>query len=136
MRILGIDYGTKRIGIAISDEAGQFAIPHSTVQNVSNSTSNLILKRRAIVGNIVSIANKNAVSTIVIGESRDYHGEPNKILSDVMELKKELESLNFIVHLEPEFMTSQQAERHQGKNEMTDASAAALILQAYLDKNK
>ena len=120
----------------MSDEAGQFAMPHSTIQNVSNSTSNLILKRRAIIGEIVSIANKNTASTIVIGESRDYKGEPNKILSDVMEVKKELESLGFIVHLEPEFMTSQQAERFQGKNELSDASAAALILQAYLDKNK
>ena len=136
MRILGIDYGTKRIGIAMSDEAGQFAIPHSTIQNVPNSTSNVILKRRAIIGEIVSIANKNTVSIIVIGESRDYKGEPNKIFADVLELKKELESLSFTVHLEPEFMTSQQAERFQGKNDLTDASAAALILQAYLDKNK
>ena len=39
-----------------------------------------------------------------------------------------------IVFLEPEFMTSVAAERFQGKNDMHDASAAALILQSFLDK--
>ena len=51
-----------------------------------------------------------------------------------LELKKQLEAKGFIVHLEPEFMTSVQAERLQGKNAKSDSSAAALILQAYLDK--
>ena len=42
----------------------------------------------------------------------------------------------FEVVLEPEFMTSAQAERLQGKNDKIDASAAALILQSYLDRIK
>jgi len=123
MRILGIDYGTKRIGIAMSDEAGQFAMP---VVVLSSSKDNL--------EEIVGLANKNDVKDIVLGESRNYKGQPNKILPEVLNLKKELELKGLVVHLEPEFMTSQQAERFQGKNDLTDASAAALILQAYLDK--
>ena len=43
-----------------------------------------------------------------------------------------LEKEGFTVFLEPEFMTSANAERFQGKNEMLDASAAALILQSFL----
>jgi RNase H-fold protein (predicted Holliday junction resolvase) len=39
------------------------------------------------------------------------------------------------VRLEPEFLTSVQAEKITGKNDMHDASAAAIILQSYLDKN-
>jgi len=125
MRILGIDYGTKRIGIAMSDEAGQFAIPLIVLANSNNN-----------LNEIIELARKNDVKEIVIGESRNYKGQPNKILPEVLVLKKELESRGLVVYLEPEFMTSQQAERFQGKNNMTDASAAALILQAYLDKHK
>jgi putative Holliday junction resolvase len=126
MRILGIDYGTKRIGVAISDPDAQFALPHSVIANVVNSSSD----------EIVSIAELNGVKTIVIGESRNYSGEPNKIMPDILTLKESLEKKGYNVQLELEFMTSQQAERHQGKNEMTDASAAALILQSYIDKKK
>ena len=125
MRILGIDFGTKRIGIAMSDEAGQFAMPLIVFSN-----------SKKYFEEIVGLAQKNNVNEIVLGESRDYKGQPNKILPEVLVLKEKLESEGFIVHLEPEFMTSQQAERFQGKNNMTDASAAALILQAYLEKNK
>ena len=130
MRILGIDYGTKRIGIAVSDPDAQFALPHSVIQNSTSDQA-----RATVVAEIVSIAEINDVKEIVMGESRDYHGQPNKSLPDALDLKKELEIKGYIVHLEPEFMTSVQAERLQGKNNSSDASAAALILQAYLDKN-
>jgi RNase H-fold protein (predicted Holliday junction resolvase) len=50
--------------------------------------------------------------------------------------KKQLETIGFQVVFEPEFMTSVQASQITGENEMSDASAAALILQSYLDKNK
>ena len=123
VRCLGIDYGTKRIGIAVSDPDGQFALPHAVIKNSAS-----------FFEEIVSIALANGVQTIVIGESRDYKGKDNAIMEHVLKLKKELEDKRFIVHLEPEFMTSVQAERFQGKNDKSDASAAALILQAYLDK--
>jgi len=47
-----------------------------------------------------------------------------------------LEKNNLTVRLEPEFLTSAEAERVQGKNDKIDASAAALILKSYLDKKK
>ena len=49
---------------------------------------------------------------------------------------EDLEKEGYIVHLEPEFMTSANAERFQGKNDMLDASAGALILQSFLDRKK
>ena len=123
MRIIGIDYGTKRVGIALSDPDGQFAIPNVVIKNSIK-----------LIDEIISLAKLNLVKTIVIGESRNYSGLANKILPDILELKKRLEENKFEVKLELEFMTSQQAERFQGKNDKTDASAAALILQSYLDK--
>jgi putative Holliday junction resolvase len=124
-RILGIDFGSKRVGIAVSDEARQFATPVSVIQN----TSTLLVE-------VEKIAIDYETKLIVLGESRNYNGEPNAIFEDADNFKKALESKGFNVEMELEFMTSQQAERIQGKNELSDASAAALILQSYLDRTK
>ncbi len=125
MRILGIDYGSKRIGIAVSDEAAQFALPVSVVKNSDTAISE-----------IVEIARQHAIQEIVMGESRNYKGEPNTIFLDSLTFKGLLEKEGYTVRLEPEFMTSMNAERFQGKNELHDASAAALILQSFLDTRR
>lgn len=123
MRILGIDYGSKRVGVAVSDPRRKFALPHGVVPNGAD-----------LLGEIVKAAKENGAEEIVMGESRDFNGQPNSILAESLEFKKSLEGEGFTVYLEPEFMTSQHAERFQGKNEKIDASAAALILQSYLDR--
>lgn len=126
MRIIGIDYGTKRVGIAISDEEAKFALPVSVLQNVNNN----------LTKEIKEIASKNNVKEIVLGESKNYKGEANASLPEATQLKESLEKEGFIVHWEPEFMTSMHVERLQGKTSLTDASAAAIILQSYLDKRR
>ena len=128
MRYLGIDYGTKRIGLALSDESAAFAMPLSVVQNSKNTQSSL--------EEVSKIAMQNSIKEIVMGESKNYKGEANTVLPESLNFKMDLEKLGFIVHLEPEFMTSANAERFQGKTDMLDASAAALILQSFLDKKK
>ncbi len=122
-RVLGIDYGTKRVGLAISDENRQFALPLVVILNTPE-----------LCAEITKNAKEHEVKEIVIGESRNYKGEPNAIFLDADDLKQKLEKAGFKVYLELEFMTSMQAERIQGKNAMTDASAAAIILQSYLDR--
>jgi len=123
MKIIGIDYGTKRIGIAMSDEMGQFAFP---LVVLTQSTS--------LVAEIKEIAKTHDVHDIVMGESKNYKGTANTSLFGATQLKKELEVFGFAVHWEPEFMTSMHVERLQGKSNLTDASAAAIILQTFLDK--
>ncbi len=125
MRILGIDYGSKRVGVAVSDENRQFALPVSVIQNTTD-----------LVAEIEKIAASNKTKEVVLGESKNYKGEGNKILLASMEFKERLQAKGFTVIWETEFMTSIQAERFQGKTELTDASAAALILQSYLDRSK
>lgn len=122
-RILGIDYGTKRIGTALSDPDGKFALPNIVIKNSVSSYEE-----------IIDLAKNNEVKMIVIGESLDYQGQPNKIMPEIIDLKNRLENDGYVVKLELEFMTSVQAERFQGKNGRSDASAAAIILQSYLDK--
>jgi putative Holliday junction resolvase len=126
MRYLGIDFGSKRVGIAVSDEEGKMAFPHSVILNRDNLTEE-----------VEKIIKEKKINKIVIGESKDFKSAPNKIMAKIEKFKKILEeNTNLEVLFEPEFMTSSQAEQIQGKNEMHDASAAAIILQSFLDKQK
>jgi putative Holliday junction resolvase len=121
---MGIDFGTKRIGIAISDSENKFAIPHSVIQNTKNLTEDLN-----------KIICDHEVETIILGESKDFKGIDNKVMPKIRELKEVIENtLGKRVILEPEFLTSHQAQHFQGKTELLDASAAAIILQSYLDR--
>ncbi|HEX7724455.1 MAG TPA: Holliday junction resolvase RuvX [Candidatus Paceibacterota bacterium] len=123
MRYLGIDYGSKRVGVAISDESARFAFPERVISNDKN-----------LIDAIETLAREHNITHIIIGESRKYDMTANPIQEDIIDFKEHLEGRGFAVILELEFMTSQQAEREQGKHAKIDASAAALILQSYLDK--
>lgn len=126
MRYLGIDYGSKRVGIATSDEAGTMAFPKSVLPN-----------NKTLIPTIKEICDTEHISAIVVGESLDYKMKPNVIMEKITPFVEELKvATGLPIYLEQEFMTSFAAERFQGKGELTDASAAALILQSYLDKRK
>jgi putative holliday junction resolvase len=126
MRLLGIDYGSKRVGVALSDEGAVIAQPYKVLSNSKN-----------LIEEVAAIVEKENVSEIILGESKDYKGAENLIMEKVHAFKKALEEkTGKRLIYEPEFMTSQQAEYFQGKHELLDASAAALILQSYLDKRK
>jgi putative Holliday junction resolvase len=123
MRYLGIDFGEKRVGIAISDEDGKIAFP-----------SVVLVNDNSLMKNIVDLCMKNGIEMVVMGESRDYKGQINTIMWKIQGFKKQLETIGFKVVFEPEFMTSVQASQITGENKMLDASAAAIILQSYLNK--
>jgi len=126
MRLLGIDYGTKRVGLALSDESGFFAFPHSVIKN-----DKFLLKK------VIDICKKESVSIIVIGESVDYKGRCNPIMEEINVFKSILENeIKLPVFFENETLTSMEAERLQGKGSKLDASAAAIILRSYIDKKK
>jgi putative holliday junction resolvase len=123
MRYLGIDFGEKRVGIAISDEEGKFAFPTAVLVN-----------DKELLKNIVDLCMQNAVETVIMGESRNYQGQINEIMWKIEGFKKQLETIGYKVVFEPEFMTSVQASQITGENKMLDASAAAIILQSYLNR--
>ncbi|MCH7882931.1 pre-16S rRNA-processing nuclease YqgF [Patescibacteria group bacterium] len=126
MRLLGIDYGTKRVGFALSDPEREFAFPHCVLPN----DKDLALKIR-------EICNKENVDTIIIGKSLDYKQKDNPIMGAVRTLKNMLQKeIRVPVYFESEFLTTVEARRFQGNHSMTDASAAALILQSYINRNK
>ncbi len=124
-RFLSIDYGTKNVGIAVSDETATMAFPRVVLQNDIY-----------LVGEIKKMIEDEEIEGVVIGESLDYNGEPNPLMEDINYFKAELEkNISTPIYFEPEFLTSHQAAKLQGgANSMLDASAAAIILQSFLDK--
>jgi len=125
MRIIGIDYGSKNIGIALSDERGEFAFAQSVLPNNDKTK-----------GRILEIVKESGAKEIVMGESKNFKGEENEIMAAANDFAKSLAAAGFAIHLEPEYLTSHQAQHIQGVNKMLDASAAAIILQSFLDKRK
>ncbi len=125
MRYLGIDYGSKRVGVAISDETKTFANPLVVLKNSSS-----------LLDEIVRICKEKEVEVVVVGESKNFKQEDNVIMSEIKPFVENLKNVGLIVFLEPEFLTSQEAEHIQGEGDMHDASAAAIILNSYLNKNK
>ncbi|MCC2630694.1 MAG: Holliday junction resolvase YqgF, putative holliday junction resolvase [Candidatus Paceibacter sp.] len=121
---MGIDFGTKRVGVAVSDSENKFAIPHSVIQN-----------SKKLIEDLNTIICDTEVEIIILGESKDFKGQDNKVMPKIRELKDAIENqLHKQVIFEPEFLTSHQAQHIQGKTDLLDASAAAIILQSYLDR--
>lgn len=123
---MGIDYGTKNVGIALSDESGSMAFPNCVLAN-----NDLLLK------NLVSLIAKEKVAEIIIGHSLDRNGKPNAVHREVESLMLDLTlETGLPIHLQSEQYSTQAAIQLQGKNASTDASAAALILDSFITKQK
>lgn len=126
MRILGIDYGEKRVGLALSDETGSIAFPLAVIENNS-----------MLLDTVRDVCEKEIVESVVMGESKNFAQKDNPIAEDARQFaEKIIRELKLNVYFEPEFLTSVEAERIQGKNALHDASAAALILKSFLDRKK
>ncbi len=123
MRYLGIDFGSKRIGVALSDPSGRMAFPHSVIQNTATTKDE-----------ILALMKKEGVGVIVAGDSRDRDGKENPIMQKAKPFCETLAAESGApLYYRLEAYTSVQAAHIQGDNAMNDASAASLILQSYLD---
>ncbi len=126
MRKMGIDYGSKRVGIAFTDDKGMMAFPHNTLANDKN-----------LLDSLVALIEEKKVGEIVIGFSLGRDGKPNEIQNRIEELVTDLTlQVGLPVHLEPEQYTTQEAIRFQGRNEKTDAAAASIILNSFITRTK
>ncbi|HEY4482804.1 MAG TPA: Holliday junction resolvase RuvX [Candidatus Paceibacterota bacterium] len=124
MKYLGIDYGSKRIGLAVSDEEGRIAFPREVVKSGGEKTLRYIER----------FCESEKIGAIILGQSLDYKGAPNPVQSAIANFKLQIESLTKLpVHYQSELWTSAEASRNTAKLNL-DASAAALILQSYLDR--
>ncbi|KUG24920.1 putative holliday junction resolvase yggf [hydrocarbon metagenome] len=132
-RILAIDYGTKRIGLAITDPLKIFAIPFDTLPN-DNSTIPAIIK----------VINEKNVNQIILGYPVKESGEESSISWLIIKFKKELESKSGIeIQLVDEryssdiasqkILESVKSKKKRRDKSLIDKSAAAVILEEYLN---
>lgn len=135
MKYLGIDFGTKRIGLAISDDDGSFAFPLKTIEN-----------KNSVIEEISHIVKERDIKVLVLGDPGQDPGVA-ETRTKVLEFKQKLEKNGFQVELQSEIMTSLFTDqflntkpiankRGGERKEKKDESAAAVILQRYLDKTK
>lgn len=137
MKYLGIDYGSKNIGLAVSDDEGRIAFPK------------IVLKKdRDLIQSLQRLVSEEGIGFVVIGESINQSGKENSIHESAKNFAENLKSsLSLPVEFEREHFSSFEAHARQGKERFSDrktkiektdnidARAAAIILQRYLDKN-
>ena len=139
MRSLGIDYGERRIGLALSDATGLLASPWKRLAN----DGNVIAAAKRLAEEIrVLQADESGLATVVIGLPRRLSGEATAQTATVQAFARELGArVEIPIVLQDERLTSHEAEALLAQRErdwrrrkdQLDAMAAALILQDYLD---
>jgi len=135
MRLLGIDYGRKRLGLAVSDEEGVLASPLAPYVR-SRSQEEEIAFLHALV-------EERSVGTIVIGLPLNMDGSEGEMAEEVLEFAAQIRAkIGVPVTTIDERLTSVEAERalieggisRRKRKGLRDSLAAVLILQAHLDR--
>lgn len=124
MRYLGVDYGAKRVGVAVSDDAGTIAFPRTTLPNDDKLLSQLS-----------ALINSEKIGGIVVGDTRSHGGKDNPVTAGAEAFVAALQAAAGLpVERVWEMWSSIEASRYapEGRGH-DDASAAAVILQRFLD---
>ena len=132
-RVLGVDYGDSRIGLAMSDPIKIIASPFKTILNEGNE------KCLQVFQSLIKVKN---VEAIVVGLPIGLKGQETVQTKKVREFANLLYALKLPIHLEDERLSSVSAEKSMiqqniktGHNKgLIDQRAAAIILQQFLDK--
>ena len=128
MRYLGIDYGDARIGIALSDPDGTIAFPQETIQNRGDNE---------VVRRISGFVKKEHIGHVILGLPISFDGGESEQTKKVRQFAIRLrEKISIPLEFENEMLTTKIAKDGGVAKEHADASAAALMLQSYLDKTK
>lgn len=135
-RILGIDYGSRRIGLALSDLLGITAQPLLVIERTSLT---------ADIEKIETVVRDSGVTKIVIGMPFNMDGTEGNLAGDVKAFAKRLqEKFNIAVEFTDERLTTAQTERmlveeadlsREKRKKVRDKLAAALLLQSYMDQH-
>lgn len=131
-RVLGLDVGEKRIGIAVSDLLGITAQPLETYHTVGYGPD---------VRHISALCSTWDTSTIVVGLPRNMDGSEGAQAAAVRAFAGQLESTGFTVLFWDERLTTQSAHkaliqsgmRRENRKHVVDQAAAVLILQGFID---
>ncbi len=134
MRILGIDYGEKRVGLAISSPVGFIAQGLPTIERIDGLD---------YLDELADVIEEKEVGEIVVGLPKNMDGSIGGKAEEVLLLVETLKSkFNLPVHTFDERLTTVRAHKamtgakmsKKGKKKRVDMIAAQFILQAYLDQ--
>lgn len=131
MRCLGIDYGRRRIGLALSDPTLLIASPLVIIENrgIKKTTAQLL-----------DIMRQHEVGQIVVGLPLHANGDESEMSREARQFGQAFVDLGYSVTWIDERYTSMTAEEMIGKNprrkELVDKVAASIILQIYLDERR
>jgi putative Holliday junction resolvase len=132
MKVLAIDFGEARIGLAITDPAGRMALPLTTLQRTSDQDA---------IDKITEIVSEEEVDLLVIGEPRNMDGSLGAAAKRVQSFRKKLQAkISLSCDLVDETLTTVEALerlRDAGVNprrhpEKVDAVAAQILLEQFL----
>ena len=124
MKYIGIDFGAKKIGVAVSDEEGILAFPAYTAPNNVDFLADLKEYSKGILA-----------ESVVLGASVNALGEENPVMKEIRSFAVSIErALDLPVYFEKEWLSSVEARRFQNDRREADDAAAAIILQRYLDR--
>jgi putative Holliday junction resolvase len=126
MKYLGIDFGSKKVGFAQSDDEGRMAYPLMIAPN-----------DEALFKDTLELIREMKFSAVVIGESVDSKGKPNPIAKEARAFAMKIENtIDVKIVFEKEWYSTVEARKQPGNegNHDVDDQAAAIVLQRYLDK--
>ncbi len=135
MRVIGLDYGTKTMGVALSDETKLIASPIETIRYSSFDE---------LYSKLDVYFDKYKIDTIVLGNPKNLDGSLSDRSKLSFEMKDLLENRYHVnVIMEDERFTSvivnnmliENGERRKDRKKVVDKLAASLILQSYLDRS-
>lgn len=136
MRIMGLDYGSKTVGVAISDELGITAQPIMTIERKSEN------KLRKTLAQIEELIEAYKVSFVVLGYPKNMNNTEGARVTATREFKEHIERRTGLdVVLWDERLTTMESERilmdagvrRENRKAYIDKMAAAIILQSYMD---
>lgn len=135
-KIVGLDIGSKRIGVALSDEGGVLAFPHAVYERIAGAGE------RAVIELVKSLKAEIVVAGLPLDEDGRRTAQCDKVEDLCRRLARRLSRVKFV--LVDEYGSSREAEQRlmeggrsargiASAKGVIDASAAAIILQTYLD---
>ena len=136
MRILAVDHGEKRIGVAVSDTTATIATPLKVIEHTSRAID---------AAQVADLAMQNDVNLIVVGQSFDEEGKPNPAGRRAGRFADELKNQTVIpIELWDESFSTQDARAarielgvsRKNRSGHQDAFAAVVILQSYLEASR
>jgi len=137
MRYLGLDLGSRTLGLAISDELGMIATSYKILRHDENYES--------LISQLIEEIKEKNIKEIVLGFPKNMNNSIGERGEICLKFQKMLEdSTGLVVHLQDERLTTRQAENllisndtsRKKRKKVIDSLAATIILQSYLDRRE